>query len=66
MRIADDARGEAEGVGQEKDSAGRDLVKAESPEESAHEQKNAVAAAAAAAARHEQSLQMQVAQAPAM
>ena len=55
-----DTGGGAEGAGQEKDAVGRDTVKAESPEESAHEHYKAVEAAAAAAARRKQDERAQV------
>lgn len=59
-----DGSGGADGAGQEKYTSGRDVVKAESPEESAQAHYKAVTAAAAAAARHEQGLRMQVAKIP--
>ena len=62
--VPDDASGGADCAGHEKYSGGRDVVKAESPEESAQAHYKAVTAAAAAAARHEQDLRMQVAETP--
>ena len=63
-RVPDDASGGADGAGQEKYGGGRDVVKAESPEDSAQAHYKAVTAAAAAAARREQDLRMQVAETP--